>query len=462
MRYYKPKLVIAVLFFIIGWQASLFFINIYKTESATTLEKIKEKKRLDVVILNSQTVYYVGSYKERGFEYELISDYAKKLGVDLNLTIVDTVSEAVQKTREGIGDITVASISETPTRAKEFKFGPQYYTTKEHLICNSSMYKKGTIPQNVQDLIGLNIVVGQDTSYEQTMGKLSLDVLGLDFNSTDRYSTEQLLELTNNQTIDCTVADSNIFMINQRYYPELVRTLVLNEKKNLAWILRDGDNSVKESLYKWLNAYEHSGKMAELRDFYYSFLDVFDYYGTTVFYKRLKTRLPKYEKYFKEAQEKYNIPWVLLAAQSYQESHWNPRARSYTGVRGLMMLTQVTAKQMGVQNRLNAQESIDGGAKYLSRIEKRFPPQIKGKSRWSFTLAAYNVGMGHIHDAQILARKLNKNPYSWNDIKKVLPLLAQKKYYKSLKHGYARGSEPVRYVNSIQHYLDMIHKDETD
>ena len=463
MRSYKPKLLIAVLFFIVGWQASLFFVNISKQKiTPTLLSKIKEKKRLDVVILNSPTVYYVGSYKKRGFEYELISSYAKELGVDLNLTVVYTVSEALKRTREGVGDITVASISEIPSRAKEFKFGPQYYTTQEHLICNNSMYKKGTIPKNIQDLAGLKIVVGKDTGYEVTMSKIAQNVAGLEFESTDQYSTEQLLERTHNQKVDCTVADSNIFRINQRYYPELVRTLVLSDKKHLAWILRKGDNSVNDSLYKWLNAYEHSGKMAELRDFYYSFLDIFDYYDTTVFYKRLKTRLPKYEKYFKEAEKKYNIPWLLLAAQSYQESHWNPKAKSHTGVRGLMMLTQATAKQMGVKNRLNVKESIDGGAKYLSKMEKRFPPEIKGKSRWAFTLAAYNVGMGHIHDAQTLARKLNKNPYSWNDIKKVLPLLSQKKYYKSLKHGYARGNEPVRYVNSIQHYLDIIHKDEID
>lgn len=461
MKNYKPMLVIAVLCFIVAWQASEFFVNISKPKPTTTLlEKIKEKKRLDVVILNSPTVYYVGPYKERGFEYELISDYAKKLGVDLNLTVVYTVSEALQKTREGVGDITVASIGETPTRAKEFKFGPKYYTTQEHLICNNAMYKKRTIPENVQDLVGLNIVVGKDTSYELTMDKLSRSVLGLNFNSTNKYSTEQLLELTHDQKIDCTVVDSNIFMINQRYYPELAKTLVLSEKKNLAWILREGDNSVNESLDKWLNAYENSGKMVELKGLYYSFFGIFDYYDTKVFYKRLKSRLPKYENYFKKADKKYNIPWLLLAAQSYQESHWNPKAKSHTGVRGLMMLTQATAKQMGVKDRLNAKESIAGGAKYLSKIEKRLPSEIKGKNRWAFTLAAYNVGMGHIHDAQILARKLNKNPYSWNDMKKVLPLLSQKKYYKSLKHGYARGNEPVRYVNSIQYYLDIIQKEE--
>jgi membrane-bound lytic murein transglycosylase F len=107
---------------------------------------------------------------------------------------------------------------------------------------------------------------------------------------------------------------------------------------------------------------------------------------------------------------------------------------------------------------MDAVQSIFGGAKYLASIEKRFPKEIKGANRWAFTLAAYNVGMGHIHDAQVLARKLNKNPYSWSDIKTVLPLLSQKRYYKHLKYGYARGSEPVKYVESILHYVDMINK----
>jgi membrane-bound lytic murein transglycosylase F len=463
MKNYKLALLVAVLLFFMGWQGAFLYISISESaNNSTLLDKIRAKKRLDVVILNSPTVYYMGPEKERGFEYELISEYAKEIGVDLNLTIVYSINEAIQKSREGVGDITVASISKTQDTKKEFVFGPQYYTTQELLICNNSLYKKGIFPRDIDDLAGLNIVVAKDTSYETTMSKLSTNVNNLNYVATAKYSTEQLLELTYQKKIDCTVVDSNIFMINQRYYPELLRTLVLNDKKKLAWVLREGDDSLKKSLYEWLNNYEYLGKMSELKEFYYSFLEMFDYYDTKVFYKRLRSRLPKYKKYFLDAEEKYNIPWVLLAALSYQESHWNPRATSYTGVRGMMMLTKTTAKQMGVKNRLSAKESIYGGAKYLSMLEKNFPKEVKGKNRWAFTLAAYNVGMGHIHDAQTLARKLNKNPYSWSEIKKVLPLLSQKKYYKSLKYGYARGEEPVRYVNSIQHYLDMIHKNETD
>ena len=444
MKNYLVPIIVALIFFVVGWQSSQLTtketpqikidkpkIKIPKKE-ITLLEKIKAKKRLDVVILNSPTVYYIGSESNLGFEYELISSYAKSIGVDLNLTTVYTIGDALQMSRDGIGDITVASISMTSSRKEEFKFGPQYYTIQEQLICHKNIFRKSL--KDESDLVGLSITVGKDTSYEMTMKALKEKVEGIEFKSTQQYSTAQLLELVNNKKIDCTLADSNIFSLNQRYYPELSRVMILSDRKALSWILREGDNSLNESLYTWLNIYERSGKMAELRDYYYSYLSIFDYYDTKVFYKRLKKRLPKYKKHFKAAAKKYNVPWTLLAAQSYQESHWNAKAKSHTGVRGIMMITLATAKHLGVKNRLNAKEAIYGGAKYLRSIEKRLDKEITGKSRLYIALAAYNVGMGHIHDAQTLARKLNKNPYTWSTMKEVLPLLTQKRYYKDLKY----------------------------
>jgi len=426
----------------------------------TTLEKIEQKKRLDVIILNSPTVYYIGSEQELGFEYELISDYAQTLGVDLNLTVVHTVQEALRKAKNKIGDIIVAGITQTTQREKEFKFGPKYDAIDEQLICHKYTFKSDTITKEAKFLIGLNILVAKDTTYEQMLTELSKEIEGFSFEVSEDLSTEQILELANNKKIDCTVVDSNIFMTNNNYYPELSAKLVLSEKEYLSWIIRDSDDTLRHSLYEWLNKYEYSGKMKDTRNFYYSFVTPFDYYGTKTFYKHLKKRLPKYKKYFKAAAKKYDIPWRLLAAQSYQESHWNPKAKSHTGVRGIMMLTRNTAKSLGVTNRLDAKTNIYAGAAYLRKMEKRLPKEIVGKNRWAFTLAAYNIGMGHIHDAQTLARKLNKNPYLWSDLKEVLPLLSLKQYNRDLKYGYARGNEPVRYINSIISYVNIMQKNE--
>lgn len=456
--------ILVPLVFILGYSSHIIYkkaISPPKQKTVkppTLLEKIQLKKRLDVVILDAPTVYYVGSDNHQGFEYDLLKDYTKSMNLELNLTVVHTVQEAIELTRKGFADLTAASLSINKSRLNEFKFGPHYHSINEELICHSSLYRTNTFPKKLDDLIELNISVAKATSAVKTLEEIQKGLHGFNFNIVDDLSTEELLKEVSMKKINCTVADSHIFSISQRYNPELLSSMKLSPKLNLAWMLRKGDDSLKESLYYWLNQYERSGKMAELHNFYYGFLTIFDYYDTKVFYKRIKNSLPKYEKLFKAAGIKYNIPWIILAAQSYQESHWKPKATSYTGVRGMMMLTNDTAKLLGVKNRLSIKQSIYGGAKYFDMMRDEFPKDLEGKNLWAFTLAAYNVGLGHVFDAQELARKLNKNPYSWNDLKKVLPLLSQKKYYKNLKYGYARGNEPVHYVDAIQHYYDMIVK----
>lgn len=170
----------------------------------------------------------------------------------------------------------------------------------------------------------------------------------------------------------------------------------------------------------------------------------------------MKTRLPKYEKHFKEAATRFGISWRLLASISYQESHWNPKAKSFTGVRGLMMLTKNTAKMLNVKNRLDPKQSIVGGTRHIKQMLKFVAKEVKGENRLKFALAAYNIGMGHIRDARTLAKEIGLDENSWRDLKIVLPLLSQKKYYRDLKFGYARGEEPVKYVEAIYNYKQIL------
>jgi membrane-bound lytic murein transglycosylase F len=159
---------------------------------------------------------------------------------------------------------------------------------------------------------------------------------------------------------------------------------------------------------------------------------------------------------FIKAAKKNGISSALLAAQSYQESHWNPKAKSPTGVRGIMMLTQPVAKSLGVTSRLDAKQNIYAGAKYHAKMKKMFDDNVTEPDRSWLALAAYNVGRGHFRDAQGLAEKLGKNPNLWIDMKEVLPLLSEKEYYKDLTYGYARGNEPVQYVTRIRDYDDIL------
>lgn len=448
----------AISFFIFGWLSHTAYTPIHKIKGASLLDKIRAKKYLNVVLLNSPSTYYIGSDGPKGFEYDILDAYSKHLGVELNITTANTTKEAIDLSKNPDIHITSASLAKTPLREKNFNFGPSYFEVQEQVVCYRGMLWNGNFPKNIENLAGLKIIVGEETSYSETIESLRADGFDINATYTSEYSTEELLAKVASNEIDCTIADSNIYGLNQRYFPKIALAFSISSREQLAWVLAPNSKELEADMYSWLNGFNQSGEMARLKDHYYSFAFFFDYYDTKMFYERIQTRLPEYKKYFEEYGDKYNISWSVLAAQSYQESHWNPKARSYTGVRGLMMLTQTTAAHLGVQDILDPKQSIEGGAKHLNEMMKLVSPEVEGEDRLKFALAAYNIGMGHIIDAQILTENMGLNKNLWNDLKKALPLLEQKKYYKTLKHGYARGSEPVKYVDSIYDYRDILQK----
>jgi len=193
-----------------------------------------------------------------------------------------------------------------------------------------------------------------------------------------------------------------------------------------------------------------------LNEKYYGHIRRFDYVDTRALYRKIITELPRYQQLFQQAANEFNLDWRLLAAISYQESHWNPKAISHTGVKGLMMITNATAKQMKIDDRTDPKQSIFAGAGYLDSLKARLPDRIVEPDKTWIALAAYNIGLGHIEDARILTQQNGQNPDVWPDIKKNLPLLSTKKWYSKTRHGYARGNEPVRYIENIRRYYDIL------
>lgn len=449
---------LALSFFVFGWLSHSAYEPGNRIAKKTVLDKIKERNTLNVVLLNAPSTYYIGPEGPSGFEYDLLNAYAVSLGVELKITPAHTVKEALEYVgKEGV-DIVSASLTKTPRREEIYNFGPSYFEVQEQVICYRGMLGTSKFPRDVEDLEGLEIVVGENTSYYETVESLVNDGFDINVSVTSDYSTEELLEMVSNHQIDCTIADSNIYSINLKYFPDIAMAFSISGREQLAWILPHDSEKLEANMYSWLNSFVQTGKMTRLKDHYYSYVLFFDYYNIKMFYKRIKSRLPKYENYFKKAGTRFSIPWTLLAAVSYQESHWNPRAKSFTGVRGMMMLTLHTAKLLGVKNRLDPQQSIIGGSRHLRQMIKNVPEGVEGEDRLKYALAAYNVGGGHIKDAMTLAKKLGLNQNVWSDLKIVLPLLSQKRYYKTLKYGYARGSEPVKYVEAIYNYKSILEK----
>ncbi len=446
----------ATSFFMFGWLSHSSYVPGKKIKKISRLVQIQRKKVLNVVLLNSPSTYYIGVDGPTGFEYDLLESYAKHLGVKLNITPAHTIQEAIELSKNPKIDITSASLVKTPERRKYFNFGPSYFEVQEQVICYRGMLSTNKFPRDVEDLAGLNIVVGKGTSYSETIKSLQNDGFDINATFTSELSTEELLKKVSKHEIDCTVADSNVYALNLRYFPEISMAFSISGREQLSWLLQKDTPELKADMYSWLNTFNQQGKMIQLKDHYYSYVRFFDYYNTKMFYKRMKSRLPKYQKIFEEVSTRFGIPWTLLASISYQESLWNPKAKSFTGVRGLMMLTKNTAKLLGVTNRLDPKQSIVGGTRHIKQMLKFVSKEVVGENRLKFALAAYNIGLGHIRDAQHLAREIGLNENVWNDLKIVLPLLSQKKFYRDLEYGYARGEEPVKYVESIYNYRDIL------
>lgn len=422
----------------------------------SSLDAIKASGKLVVLTRNAPTTYFFDSNEQAtGPEYDMVESFAASLGVRTEYKLFATTEEILEALQQGQGNLAAAGLTRTQDREKRFRFGPVYQEVAEQMVCR----KNGKIPKNQADLAGLNIAVSAGTSYEESLRLLQASHPDLLWQAEPALNTEQLLEKVWLKEIDCTVADANIVAINRRYFPELIVTFDLTKPRPLAWAVDADNGSLQKAMEVWFKNFQSQGKMDQVIERYYEFIAKFDYVDTKAFQKAIRKKYPGFRPTFEEAADRYGLDPILLSAHGYQESHWNPRAKSPTGVRGMMMLTLPTAKALGVKNRLDPYASIMGGAEYFSKMLRRFDDAVKNPDRSWLALAAYNVGRGHMHDAQTLARRLGKSPYVWSDLKEVLPLLSQKKYYKTLKYGYARGREPVRYVQRIRNYRDILEKE---
>lgn len=417
------------------------------------LEQVLHTGQLDVVTRNSSTTFYTGPDGPQGFEYELAQRFAQHLGVALVIYVPENFSAVLDQVADGSADLAAAGLTITEERTGRLRFGPPYLEVKPQVI-----YRNGNRrPRSLADMTDGEIVVMANTRHSELLRQLAADYPGLSWTEDTEADSEELLFRVQNREIDYTVADSTEFNISRYYYPEIRVGFDLAEAEPIAWAFRRGrDDTLYQASIGFFETLKSSGQLDELVERVYGHTAEFDYVGTRLFLKHIDSRLPRYQEFFVKAGKQTGIDWRLLAAIGYQESHWNPGAVSPTGVRGIMMLTQNTARMLGIENRVDPEQSIIGGARYLVRVRKKIPDRIQEPDRTWMALASYNVGYGHLEDARILTELHGGNPDRWADVRQHLPLLAQKKYYSKLKRGYARGWEPVIYVDNIRSYYDVL------
>ena len=428
------------------------------------LDKIRERGVLRVGTLNNQLSYFIGPDGPSGLDYELAREFANQLGVKLEINPIYRVSSLFPALRNNEIDVVAGGQIQTLDRIKNFRPGPAYYYVSQQVV-----YKKGTLrPKNLDHLIKIeqellaesnkqkNIFsIVKNSHFQQTLDAVSQENPELTYVLEKNTDVNELLKRVSEGTLRYTMADSVEVSLAQRIYPDISPAFEFTEDQPISWFIRRSDD---ESLYAMMIEFfgnkKQSGSLASLEEKYIGHIGSFDYVDTRAFIRALDSTLEKWQGLFQKYSDEFD--WRLIAALAYQESHWDPVARSPTGVRGLMMLTLPTAKSVGVENRLDPEQSIRGGVAYFRRMIKSVPDSIPEHEKIWFALASYNMGYGHMMDARRLTKNLGGDPDAWSDVKERLPLLRQKEHFSTLKYGYARGDEALSYVENIRRYYQSI------
>ncbi len=423
------------------------------SQPPSTLDQILSAGELRVVTLNNPSTYYLGAEGPQGPEYDLAAQFAADLGVALKIYSVRNPGDVRKEVSSGRAHIAAAGLAREQDAPEETSYGPAYQSVKEHLIYRSGAKR----PRNLSEA-GRNghIEVATDSPHAATLTRLRANLPDLSWVENPDAEIDQLLYRLSRREFDYTIADSNEFAIGRSFHPDIAIAFNLTQGKSVAWLVNTHDTTLLSRVTSFFSVIDADGRLASVLDRYYSKKTNPPVLHARNFIIDVRERLPLYLDWFKEAAAQVGMDWRMLAAIGYQESKWIPDAVSPTGVRGLMMLTEGTAQSLGVTDRLDARESILGGARYFIYVRKMIPSRIKEPHRTWFALASYNMGFGHIEDARIFAQADGKNPDSWDVVREYLPLLTQEKWYSQAKRGYARGWEPVQFVDSIKLYMSML------
>ncbi|MCK4843016.1 MAG: membrane-bound lytic murein transglycosylase MltF [Methylococcales bacterium] len=417
------------------------------------LEQIKYEGSIDVLTRQDPTTYYEGAEGLTGLEYDLVMLFAKRLKVKVNFIIPTTFDKLLTIIAADKADIAAAGLTITDQRLQNMRFAPSYQSITEQIIYRSGRKK----PRKVSDLVNGILEIVKGTSHLDALIQQQKKHPKLTWNINTELNTDGLMYLVNEGLIDYTIADSHQARSIKRFYPKLNIAFDITEPRQLAWAFPlSKDDSLYNEAKLFFQQIQENKTLEHLLDKYYGNSGNLSYVGNCQFRKHVESRLPFYKPFFKAEALKHDIDWRLLAAIGYQESHWRADVTSPTGVKGLMMLTKRTARQLGIKDRTDPIQSIIGGALYFKLRLESIPAHIQEPDRTWYALASYNVGFGHLKDAMFLTRLRKGDPNKWLDVKESLPLLTQKKWYKKTVYGYARGKEPVGYVENIRSYYALL------
>ena len=409
-----------------------------------------------VVFLRQGAVTWFSGTDDQGtgLDYDLARMFAHQQGLPLKVVATDNpvqrLAQAASSAMIGAGGI-YRPAPHASTNDDALIYSVAYYAIEPVLIYNVDGYKPGTW----KDLAGETVGMLEGSGIETALAKVRKEHPEVRWQSLALPSTEAMISQVSDGTLGYAIVASSEANATRSVYLSFDTAFMIGGKHELAWAFPKSQTRLRDQVDSFFNRCRRDGTLARLIERYYSRGQV-TRLDAGVFQDRVKSLLPQFRQNFERAQDETGVEWRLLAAISYQESQWDAQATSETGVRGLMQLTEETARHLGAVDRLDPQESVSAAARYVGYLKDKLPERIQEPDRTWLALAAYNIGVAHLEDARILAQKQKLNPDAWSSVKKTLPLLALPEYYEDAKFGYARGGMPVAFVDRVRAYYDIL------
>ena len=415
------------------------------------MEQVQRDRQLKVLVVPGPVTWQEREPGPSGLEYNLLRLYADHLGVQLDIQTAATPAQALALLARGKAHLAAAWLAPDAS-AKDWRYGPAFHESALQVVWRP--VKGSKAPRKLKDITGL---------FEVTAGGAAIPALReqraklpeLKWRE-EPLATDELLYHVWAGLVDYAVASSMELELARRIYPELASAFELAPPQPVAWAVAEEDGALLRSLEGFFALIRQNGVLDYTLSQYQPPKIASAEGVTQQFIKHAGIRLEHCKPLFEEAARETGLDWKLLAAIGYQESQWNIKAVSPTGVKGIMMLTKDTAAQLGVSDREDPKQSILGGARYFKEIYARLPERIEEPDRTWFALAAYNIGLGHLEDARVLTTKQGGDPDDWQDVRQHLPLLSHPEWHPQTKYGYARGREPVVFVNRVRQYHELL------
>ena len=448
------------------------------TDSVTNpsdLPQIISRKQLVVLTDNSSTSYFIYKGEPMGYEYEMLQSFAKSIHVDLKIIVAKNMNEIFTLLKKGKVDIVAANLTITEDRMKKVNFTDPLIYTRQLLIQrkpdkwrNMSEEKiKEHLIRTTIDLSGKNIHVRKGSSFYARLMNLQEEIAS-EINIIEvpgEVTTEELIAMVANGKISYTIADENVAMVNQTYYPQIDMKTAISFPQKIAWAVNKNSPLLLAELNNWIANQKNTTKYAVLYNKYFKNPKGAGQRNESEFSSIAGNKISPYDDMIIAYSREIDWDWRLLASMIYQESRFNPNAESWAGACGLMQMIPSTAMQYGLDTcSATPIASIDAGTRHIIKLDKYWSKFITDKDeRIKFVLASYNAGLGHTIDSRNLAKKYGKNPDVWfNNVETFILLKSKPKYYNDpmVRCGYCRGDEPYKYVREIiaryEHYKNAI------